>query len=628
MSRFLKILYGSLIIGTFLMAGAAYWMISSLVSESKRIEDSARDTLIGITSQTDYELLKFIDTLYRLELGENSVTREQLINQQDILWSRHSTNTSGKAGATYLALPGARKAMSDLLAILEATEKEIVDVPFTDKERIKRLISQYRPLIPTLHSVTTEAIRYRTGSIASLHDHLQHVGFWAQIFLPGMLLSGFFVSLILRREHQKLNRLARNLEETIQSRTQDLQDANQALVEEIEQRKEIEQKLVQAQKMETIGQLTGGIAHDFNNFLAIIQGNAELLEDELDSDLEKMVKSILKATERGAELTQRLLAFSRQQPLRPQQFNYSDLISNIYVLLKRTVGETISLDVSIEDGLWDAVADPGQVENALINLLINSRHAMPKGGKIRLQTRNFIADEQFHKANPELPIGDYVILCVSDTGTGIPEDIQPHVFEPFFTTKKVGEGTGLGLSMIYGFARQSGGIVTLYSDAGKGTTVELILPKGDSAKNNQPLNNDGEEAITGDNQLVLVVEDEPDVRHLAENILTSLNYRTRSAKDANEAVRILEKEKEISLILCDVVLPDGKNGPEFFDSISMIYPDVKVVFMSGYPAEVAKRRKLISAHHDLLSKPFQRHRLAHAIHKALNKARVESPAAN
>ncbi|MEP4191767.1 MAG: histidine kinase dimerization/phospho-acceptor domain-containing protein, partial [Sneathiella sp.] len=338
MPKKVKLLYASLVTLTILMAGMAFWMIAGLVQESIRIENSARDTLIGITSQTDYELQQVIDVLNQFRMRDPAADKHHLINRFDILWSRRETNTSGLAGRAYLMLPGAKSAMLRLEQLLTTTEESISKLNVDSPREARQLAEQFRSMVPILHSVTMEASRYTSATTSRLHDHLQQVGFWAKLFLPGMLFTGFLTGLIFWHEKRRLDQLSRDLEDTILIRTKDLQETNITLQEEIEERKQVEAKLIQAQKMEIVGQLTGGIAHDFNNFLAIIQGNAELLDESAKGQFSDNVDPILKASRRGSELTQRLLAFSRQQPLTPKSFDLSDLVDNMYVLLRRTVG--------------------------------------------------------------------------------------------------------------------------------------------------------------------------------------------------------------------------------------------------------------------------------------------------
>ena len=388
-----------------------------------------------------------------------------------------------------------------------------------------------------------------------------------------------------------------------------------AYLRDLTEMKKAEQRLQQAQKMEAVGQLTGGVAHDFNNLLGVILGNAEFLTDIVGSGNAE-TQAIMGAATRGAELTQRLLAFSRQQPLQATPFDLGALVTGMRDLLVRTLGAPIKIETVSDPDLWTASADPNQVENALLNLAINARDAMADGGTLTLECANVHLDEMFLTENPEVAVGDYVMLAVSDEGSGMSAEVRSRAFEPFFTTKDVGEGSGLGLSMIYGFAKQSRGHVTIYSEEGHGTTVKLYLPRAKapapeinvSAAPKMPL---------GNGEVVLIIEDNPDIRALAVRILVDLNYQTIDAPNAAAAQEALKKEGRIDLILSDVILPGGTSGPEFVEQALLSFPDIKVIFMSGYPAVIAERNSKVRSDQILLNKPFERRQLADVLHQVL-----------
>jgi PAS domain S-box-containing protein len=384
---------------------------------------------------------------------------------------------------------------------------------------------------------------------------------------------------------------------------------------DVTERKSMEEQLRQAQKMEAVGQLTGGVAHDFNNLLAVIMGNTELLETRFGRE-DKPYQAILRAATRGAELTQRLLAYSRQQPLRPQALVLATLVEGMSEMLARTLGETIEVETSADPDLWNALADPGQVENALLNLALNARDAMPEGGKLTIECRNASLNEAYVARNPEATAGDYVLLALRDTGTGMSAKVQAHAFEPFFTTKEVGQGSGLGLSMVYGFAKQSGGHVIIHSKEGEGTTVEIYLPRGEEvsgAKEAAP----SEESPRGRNETVLVLEDDEDVRATVVAVLKGLGYRAIAVPAADKALEALETE-QIEVVLSDVVLPGGMSGPDFAEEAIRRHPGTKVVFMSGYSAEAKKHPGLCAPESVLLNKPFEKEQFAQALRQALD----------
>ena len=392
-----------------------------------------------------------------------------------------------------------------------------------------------------------------------------------------------------------------------------------ALVEDITEITQTEARLRQAQKMEAVGQLTGGVAHDFNNLLSVIQGNAELLEEE-DLGQSEWIRSILRAAGRGAELTQRLLAYSRQQPLRPEPIDLVFLVAEMRDLLARTLGETVRIKTELQPELWYVLADPGQVENALLNLAINARDAMAGGGVLTISCRNAHLADADGDGHPgaDAVTGNFVTLSVTDTGCGMSPSVLERAFEPFFTTKGVGEGSGLGLSMIHGFAKQSGGQVTLDSTVGEGTTVTLYLPR---ALQKPDLHTERpDDTPVGKNQLVLVIEDDPEMRELTVSMLQSLGYRVIDVADAKAADDVLSDGIRVDLVLSDVVLSGKTSGPAFAAAARRRYPSLRLLFMSGYPADALGEGSLANkdcADVPFLSKPFYRSELAQAVRSAL-----------
>ena len=387
-------------------------------------------------------------------------------------------------------------------------------------------------------------------------------------------------------------------------------------IEDITDRKGVEEQLRRAQRMEAVGQLTGGIAHDFNNLLAIVMGNTELLQDELGTD-SKALQVIFRAAERGSELTQRLLAFSRQQPLAPRAVDPSALVEEMGDLLRRTLGEIINVEIVSEPGLWHAQVDPGQLESALLNLALNARDAMRQGGKVRIESSNAILDETYAATHTEVSSGDYVLITVDDSGIGMSPTVQAHALEPFYTTKGVGEGSGLGLPMVYGFAKQSGGDLVISSEEGRGTTIALYLPRADELRERRdPFTN--AKLPDGSGETVLVIEDEPEVLALAEALLTTLGYRVLTAKDGSAGLNILKQKPKIDLLLSDVVLPGGMNGPDFAEEAKRHKSNLKILFMSGYTEGFARAQSSLPDGAGLLNKPFQRRELAEKVRAALD----------
>ncbi len=381
--------------------------------------------------------------------------------------------------------------------------------------------------------------------------------------------------------------------------------------EDITERKAIEQQLRQAVKMEAVGQLTGGIAHDFNNLLGIIIGNLDLvLEAKSDPKLGELAQGALDGALRGAELVARLLAFSRKQPLHPAVINLNDRLPHIAAMLRRTLGEQVIVETKPGLDLWKSIADPSQVEEAILNLAINARDAMPRGGLLIIETANAKLDQDYAARNVDVTPGDYVLLAVSDNGHGMSPEVLEHAFEPFFTTKDVEKGTGLGLSMVYGFVKQSGGHIKIYSEIDHGTTAKIYLPRATSVETVQPQPEiDATETRRGQ-ELILVVEDNQGMRNVTLKQLRDLGYRTLEAENAKAALALLDGHPEIDLLFTDIVMPGGMSGIELAREASTRRPGLKILLTSGYTAHA-----MANGYHDingleLLSKPFRKAELA------------------
>lgn len=384
---------------------------------------------------------------------------------------------------------------------------------------------------------------------------------------------------------------------------------------DVSERNKLVEQVNQAQKMEAVGQLTGGVAHNFNNLLAVILGNIELLEDEIGDN--QLLASINRAAARGAELTQRLLAFSRQQTLVPRSINLAELIASLDDLFRRTLGEPIKISANVGADIWPVFADPGQLENALLNLAINARDAMPKGGILEIWCSNIELQKDDSRVGDDVVAGEYVQISVRHTGTGMTKETVEHAFEPFYTTKDVGEGSGLGLSMVYGFAQQSGGDAVIESEPGSGTEVRLFLPRSDTAARMEERTQDSD-LKRGRGEVILVLENDPDVRQLAVTILDGLGYKALEAANANAAMRVLEDQSEnVVLLLSDVVLPGGVSGPEFAAKAKDQNSKMKVVFMTGYASDPDAIDKIPGIGEALLAKSFKRTDLATVIHDTL-----------
>jgi PAS domain S-box-containing protein len=389
---------------------------------------------------------------------------------------------------------------------------------------------------------------------------------------------------------------------------------------DVTQQRQLDEQLRQAQKMEAVGQLTGGVAHDFNNLLTVIAGNLEMLEDAVAGDqaAARRLAAAARAAERGAALTQRLLTFARRQSLNPRNVDLNALVSGMGDLLHRSLGESVELQLSLDPGLWPTRVDPAQVENALLNLAINARDAMPRGGKLTVETGNRHLDADYAAHEPEVVPGHYVMLAVSDTGVGMSAEVLERAFEPFFTTKQPGQGTGLGLSTIYGFAKQSGGHVKIYSEPGLGTTVRIYLRRTEA--NGAPAAAPAaEEVVPGGRELVLVVEDDPDVRALAVSVVSGLGYRVLEAADGPTALAMVKAHADIDLLFTDMVMPGGMGGNDLARAARAINPRLATVFTSGYTEAAIFRAGEVEPGLELLSKPYRRQSLGKAIRTALDR---------
>ena len=389
-----------------------------------------------------------------------------------------------------------------------------------------------------------------------------------------------------------------------------------ALVEDITREKRVEAELRQAQKMEAIGQLTGGIAHDFNNLLGVIIGNVEYLIDALRDTAEhaNLAQEILESALSGADLTRRLLAFARRQTLQPRRIDLNAYLPNHVMIIRRLLGETVQLEVTLAENLWPTRADPSQVGDALLNLAINARDAMPHGGRIRIRTAN--AHLEMDEQDLEMEPGDYVVLSVADTGTGMPPEILERAVEPFFTTKGPGSGSGLGLSMIFGFAKQSGGHLDIKSELGRGTTVRLYLPRALGAE----VEDEGETAeppMPIGRESVLLVDDNAEIRSVARRHLTSLGYRVREADSGPAAVAILQDGNRFDLLFTDIVMPAGMTGYQLATIAQQVQPGLRVLFTTGYVRPEAMTEQIDARLGPMLRKPYRKLDLATAVREVL-----------
>ena len=383
--------------------------------------------------------------------------------------------------------------------------------------------------------------------------------------------------------------------------------------------KDTERQLHHSQKMESIGQLTGGVAHDFNNILTVVIGAVEMLGEQLADrpQLSALAKSIDDAAVRGAGLTRQLLAFARRQPLEPRETDVNTLVAESLTLFRPTLGEQIEIEAMLKPEAWPAMIDPSQLSTALLNLAVNARDAMPDGGKLTLETGNVILDEAYASANVEVTPGPYVMIAVSDTGTGIPAALLDKVFEPFFTTKEVGKGTGLGLSMVFGFVKQSGGHIKIYSEAGVGTTVKLYLPRI-GERSEEAMQEATSETPPQGHETILVVEDDEMVRGFVVAQLASLGYTTREARDGAEALALADSGTSFDMLFTDVIMPGGMNGRQLAQEMRKRRPDIRVLYTSGYTENAIVHHGRLDPGISMLNKPYRKVELARKVREILN----------
>jgi signal transduction histidine kinase len=411
----------------------------------------------------------------------------------------------------------------------------------------------------------------------------------------------------LEAQAGQLREVGVSLESQVAARTAELADANERLRGEAAERERMSEDLRQSQKMEAVGQLTGGIAHDFNNLLTGIVGSLDLMQTRITQgrteNLGRYIETAMSSANRAAALTHRLLAFARRQPLDPKPTDVNALISGMSDLLRRTTSEAIDLRVEPVPGLWPTLCDPHQLENAILNLVINARDAMPEGGVLAIRTANGRRDPTDADPRKRLLPPEYVCITVSDTGTGMPDDVLARAFDPFFTTKPLGQGTGLGLSMIYGFARQSQGQTHIESEVGRGTTVSICLPRHEAVPPETVVTNEYPDLPRGSGETVLVVEDEQVVRGLIVEVLHEFGYATLEAADGPSGLRVLQSDARIDLLVSDVGLP-GLNGRQMADQARETRPELKVLFMTGYAEGAAMPSGFLDLGMALITKPF------------------------
>lgn len=472
--------------------------------------------------------------------------------------------------------------------------------------------------------VATARIRAHVAAMKAREENLLRVrtiraGEFTTMVSAGLALSA---ALVIVLGLLALRTAQRRISEAVESR-EALAQANASLLAEAEAREAAQAQLRQVQKMETIGQLTGGIAHDFNNMLAIVIGSLDMvrlrLGDQGDSRVVKGIDNATEGAQRAAQLTARLLAFSRQQPLDPQPTDVNKLVGGMSELLRRTIGEDVRVEAVLAGGLWRASIDANQLENAIINLCVNARDAMPGGGRLTIETGNAHLDDAYAAAHAEVTAGQYIMVSVTDSGTGMPPDVVERAFEPFFTTKGVGKGTGLGLSQVFGFVKQSRGHVKIYSEPGEGTVIKIYLPRhyGAEAASGYAVPAPDRLPRAQGEEIILVVEDEDRVRHMSVDSLRELGYTIVQASDGEQALEMLAIQPRIDMLFTDIVMP-GINGRILADRASAQRPGLKILYTTGYTRNAIVHNGMLDPGLAFLAKPFTLDQLAIKVRQVLD----------
>jgi signal transduction histidine kinase/ActR/RegA family two-component response regulator len=452
-------------------------------------------------------------------------------------------------------------------------------------------------------------------SIGALTGAASALGRGAVIEAPDSVVKEFNeVGAVLERTSRTLRGLTSNLEAQVAERTAELSSANNRLTTEIKRRMESEAQPVQMQKIEAIGQLTGGIAHDFNNMLSVVLGGLRLLQRRLqrgDTNVEKYVDAAIDGANRAANLTSRLLAFSRQQTLAPEVIDGNKLIAGMDEILRRTIPESIQIETVLAGGLWRTFVDAPGLENAIINLAVNARDAMPNGGKLTIETANAALDDAYVATKLDVKAGQYVMIAVADTGTGMPPDVIARAIDPFFTTKPAGQGTGLGLSQVHGYIKQSGGHMAIYSEPSHGTTVKLYLPRhfGQEEGAARRAVRGSDVPLSERHETILLVEDDADVRQLTIDMLQELGYATLEAENADRALAHLDAHPDIAMMITDVVMP-GMNGRLLANEVHIRRPGLPVLFTTGYTRNAIVHHGVLDPDVHVIIKPYTLETLA------------------
>jgi signal transduction histidine kinase len=609
----------ALAVGFALVLAVIAGIIWTNVSQQQRSE------LVRHAMEVESQLYRLLSFLEDAETGQ----RGYLLTGEEGFLAPYLSSTAALDGqfknlATLIVDPGQRQALSILMNLAKerlARLKEIIDryragerdeaLAMVRSGASKAAMDQARTGIAQMVADEAHLLESRQRDV----ERTTHWLFAGMVLVIVLVITLALIAIANERRRTLGLTSSRNA----------LALANEKLVQEAVQRGFIEQQLRQSQKMEAIGQLTGGIAHDFNNMLAIVIGSLNILKRRLsrgEDDTERFIDSAMEGAERAAVLTHRLLAFSRQQPLVPEPVEVNKFVAGMSEMLRRTLGENVHLETVLAGGLWRTHTDTSQLENALLNLAVNARDAMRDSGRLTIETANVYLDDKYATAHSDVPAGQYIMVAVSDSGSGMPPEVLARALDPFFTTKAVGKGTGLGLSQVCGFVRQSGGHVRIYSESGHGTSVKLYLPRflGTGEPVAKP---ELSYAVpTGSaEQVVLVVENEERVRQLTAAMMSELGYTVLDADGPASALRVLDAHPEVRLLFTDIVMPD-MNGRQLAEEAQRRSASLKVLYTTGYTRDAIVHNGVLDADVQLISKPFTLEQLANKVREVFESPRT------
>jgi signal transduction histidine kinase len=605
-----------LLIGFLILAcmiGAVLWFVASEQADAQAMRRSL---------EVESELVGMISTLTDAETGQ----RGYLLTGDAAYLEpyRKARDRFGTQLETLVALVAANPAQAQALEAFGHVAREKIDElggtiasyrAGSKEEALDRVRSGAgKALMDEARDIIGRMLQVEDRTQSDRRARLEALASWLRIGLIGS--GAMFLALAAFAAMNSYRQMA----ELVVSRDE-LRASNQQLVEEAARREALADQLRQSQKMEAIGQLTGGLAHDFNNMLSVIVGSLTLLKRRLargEADVGKYVDTALEGADRAANLTHRLLAFSRRQPLAPQPVDANKLVAGMSDLLRRTIGEQIRVETVLAGGLWRTRVDRGELENAILNLAVNARDAMPDGGRLTIETANCHLDDSYASAHVEVPAGQYVLVAVTDNGCGMTPDVATNAFDPFFTTKGAGKGTGLGLSQVHGFVKQSGGHVKIYSEPGEGTTIKLYLPRFHGAEEIAAVRTVDGPGPRGDaDTLILVVEDDDRARQVTAESLRELGYSVVHAGSAASALKILDAHPGVRLLFTDIVMPDV-NGRRLAEEALRRVPGLKVLYTTGYTPNAIVHNGVVDPGVQLISKPFTLEQLARKVHAVLD----------